>query len=129
MNQLSGSVHYLLRRQGVVIDLQGNLIRWGGGIGLLQGYVFVEPTRYPGYGGHGGRWGNYRLLFPEGLFEQLLYVRVQVAATTNSWATASVSNEKPDGVDVFVWDIGGTPLQGHALWVEVIGLLKAGALP
>jgi len=129
LQSYSDACHYRLRRTACLFDLDGDSLNAGGGFGLLEGYVYVDPYTYPGYVGAGARYGGYSVFFPEGLFEQLLYIRVQPASSTNTWMTASVSNEREGSVTVFVWDVGGTPIQGHALWLEAIGRLKAGVLP
>jgi len=129
LQSYSDACHYRLRRTACLFDLQGNALSAGGGYGLLEGYVYVDPYSYPGYTTAGARHGIYWLPFPEGVLDQLIYLRVQPASSANAWMTASVSDEKEGGCTVFVWDVGGTPIAGHALWVEAIGRLKVGVLP
>ncbi len=109
--------------------LDGSRIEYSGGIGRIVGYLPVNPNKYPGYSGKGAHFGQFRLNFPDGLFEELLFCRIQIATTVTRIITATIKDESAGGVTVFVWDSGGTPISGFSLWVRAIGTLKEGVLP
>lgn len=109
--------------------LDGSRIDHSGGIGKSVGYLFIDPYTYPGYAGNGAHFGQFRLNFPEGLFEELLFCKVQPASENNGAMAATIKDESTGGVTVFVYDSGGTAISGFAMWVKVAGTLKEGVLP
>lgn len=130
LNSYSDCCHYRLRRTACLFNLDGEMLSDGAGYGVLEGYVYVDPYSYiHGYAAAGARYGIYPIIFPEGVFEEVFYIGLQPASSSNTWMSASISDEKPGGCTVFVWDVGGTPIVGHAQWLTVVGRLKEGMLP
>jgi hypothetical protein len=129
MQEYTNSISWRHERLSYPFDLSGGLIEHSGGVGKVEGYLFVSPGTYPGYAGYGAPFGMLRLSFPPGLFEELLFVKCTIGTGSNYASSVTVLEEGPGGVNCFVWDQGGTPIAGFALWVTAIGKLKAGVLP
>jgi hypothetical protein len=129
MQKYPTSIDWRHKRISYPFDLSGDMIEYSGGVATIEGYLPVNPYTYPGYAGAGAHFGQFRVNLPEGLFEELLYFRAQPATADNGAMSASISGEGPGGVTVFVWDSGGRPITGFALWILAIGRLKAGVLP
>ncbi len=129
LQKYTDSLYWRIRRLPFLIDLDGTVRYSRSGYGLVEGYLPVNPFSYQGYAGAGAYFGHFRLMLPEGILENLDFIRVQPASGTNRMLVSTVSAETPGGVSVFVYDCGETSLSAFAVWVTAIGELKAGVLP
>lgn len=122
------SIAWHQERMSYLFDLGGAMIAETDGVGKIEGYLAVNPYNYEGYAGAGAFFGQFRVAFPAGVFSELLFCRCQAASAGNGAMSASISQEGPGGVTVFVYDSGSSPIGGFALWVTAIGVLKEGLL-
>ncbi|MDY6796949.1 MAG: hypothetical protein SWK76_16955 [Actinomycetota bacterium] len=129
LQQITDSIEWHHKRISYPFDLDGNMIEHCDGIGKVEGYLFVDPYSYPGYAGAGGGCGEFRLNLPAGLFEELLFARVQPASGSNGALARTIKAEGAGGVNVFVYDTGGAVISGFAVWITAVGKLKSGVLP
>ena len=129
LQQITDSIEWHHERISYPFGLDGDMIEHPDGVGKVEGYLFVDPYSYPGYAGAGSHCGEFRVNLPAGLFQELLFIQVQPATGTNGMMVRTVKAEGSGGATVFVYDVGGSPLWGFALWITSIGKLKSGVLP
>lgn len=125
LEQVQKALAWVFARQPRISNLNGLLVP-DYGVGAVVDYLYVDPA-YPGSSWE-DNWARYTVNLPA-IFDELYAVSLTPASSANGALAVTVSNESASGFLVTAHDSGGTALQGHALWLVVVGKLKSGVLP